>query len=62
MPLKDIKRYFDLADQGDSTLEERLEIFTHHRDRVFQEIEELKRHLEKIQWKIEYLKQAEKQC
>lgn len=62
MPLKDIKRYFDLVDQGDSTLEERLEIFTHHRDRVLEEIEELKHHLEKIQWKIEYLKQAEKQC
>ena len=38
------------------------QIFTHHRDRVLEEIEELKHHLEKIQWKIEYLKQAEKQC
>ena len=62
MPLKDIRQYIDWNREGDSTLEERLEIFTHHRDRVLEEIEELKHHLEKIQWKIEYLKQAEKQC
>lgn len=61
MPLKEIKRYFDLVDQGDSTLEERLEIFTHHRERVLEEIEELKRHLSKIEWKIEFLKGTQQQ-
>ena len=51
MPLKEIKRYFDL--------EERLHIFTDHHQRVLQEIEELQHYLEKIEWKIDYLKHAE---
>lgn len=55
MPLKDIKRYFDLVAQGDSTLEERLRIFTQHRARVLEEIETLKKHLSKIDCKIAYL-------
>lgn len=32
MPLKDIKRYFELVDAGDDTLDERLKIFTDHRE------------------------------
>ncbi len=59
MPLKEIKRYFDLVEQGDATLEERLHIFTDHHQRVLQEIEELQHYLEKIEWKIDYLKHAE---
>ena len=59
MPLKEIKRYFDLVEQGDSTLEERLRIFTDHRQRVLREIDELQRHLAKIEHKIDYLKHAE---
>ena len=58
MPLKEIKRYFDLVEQGDATLEERLHIFTDHHQRVLQEIEELQHYLEKIEWKIDYLKHA----
>lgn len=54
MPLKEIRRYFDLVDQGDSTLEERLTIFTDHRERVLREIEELQKHLAKIEYKIAY--------
>ena len=41
MPLKDIKRYFDLVKVGDSTLEQRLEIFTDHRRHVLEEIDTL---------------------
>ncbi len=54
MPLKEIKRYFDLVDLGDSTLDERLEIFKEHRQRVQREIEELEKHLCKIERKIEW--------
>ena len=61
MPVKEIKRYFDLCQQGDSSLEERLEIFTAHRQRVLGEIEELRRHLAKIEHKIEFLKQMGQQ-
>ncbi len=54
MPLKDIRRYFELVAQGDKTLDERLEIFTDHRTHVLSEIEVLKRHLCKIEGKIKW--------
>ena len=64
MPLKDIRRYFDLVQQGDQTLPQRLEIFTRHRRHVLEEIDELHRHLQKIDGKIawaqESLRRAEK--
>ena len=47
MPLKDIREYFNLVQQGDQTLSERLEIFTRHRQHVLEEIDELQRHLQK---------------
>lgn len=54
MSIKNIKRYFDLVSQGDETLDERLEIFTDHRKHVQEEIEVLKRHLCKIEHKIQW--------
>lgn len=54
MPLKDIRRYFDLVEQGDDTLDERLKIFTDHREHVLAEIEVLKKHLCKIEGKIRW--------
>lgn len=60
MPLKDIRRYFDLVEQGDETLEERLRIFEEHRAHVLEGIAELQKHLEKINYKIGYLKSQEK--
>ena len=52
MPLKDIKRYFDLCAQGDETVPQRLEIFETHRKLVLKEIAQMKKHLEKIDKKI----------
>lgn len=52
MSIKEIKLYFDLVDLGESTLEQRLEIFNRHRDHVLDEIEVLKMHLTKIENKI----------
>lgn len=54
MPLKDIKRYFDLVEQGDETLDQRLEIFTSHREHVLAEIETLQKYLCKIEHKIQW--------
>ena len=59
MPLKEIKRYFDLVAQGDDTLDQRLEIFTSHREHVLEEIATLQKYLCKIEHKIQRLKQAE---
>ena len=63
MSLKDIRRYFDLVKAGDSTLEQRLEIFTEHRRCVQEEIEALQKNLAKIDHKIEWCRNtlAEKQ-
>lgn len=54
MPLKAIKQYFDLVDQGDATLDQRLEIFTQHREHVLRQIAELQRDLQRIDGKIRW--------
>lgn len=54
MPLKDIKRYFDLVNAGDDTLDQRLQIFTDHRQHVLEEIEILQKQLCKIERKIQW--------
>ncbi len=54
MPLKDIKRYFDLVEKGEDTLEERIEMFVERKKHVLNEIEELQSHLETVNWKINY--------
>ncbi len=54
MPLKEIKRYFDLVDAGDDTLDQRLDIFISHRDHVLEEIAVLQRHLCRIERKIQW--------
>lgn len=54
MPLREIKKYFDLVEQGDETLDQRLEIFTSHREHVLAEIETLQKYLCKIEHKIQW--------
>ena len=65
MPLKEIKRYFDLVAQGDDTLDQRLEIFTSHREHVLEEIDTLQKYLckieRKIQWYQDFLADKKKQ-
>ena len=66
MPLKEIKRYFDLVAQGDDTLDQRLEIFTSHREHVLEEIDTLQKYLckieHKIQWYQDFLAHQKKQA
>ena len=66
MPLKEIKRYFDLVAQGDDTLDQRLEIFTSHREHVLEEIDTLQKYLckieRKIQWYQDFLADKKKQA
>lgn len=56
MSIKDIKAYFDLCLQGDKTLEKRMEIFTSHREHILNELDLLKKHLNKIDDKISWYK------
>lgn len=54
MPLKTIKHYFDLCDMGNETLQQRMDLFVCHREKVLEEIETLKQHLERIEGKISW--------
>lgn len=58
VPIKDIKKYMDLCTEGDSTLQERLEIFIKRKEAVQKQIEELNKVMETINHKIWYYKTA----
>lgn len=58
VPIKDIKKYMDLCQEGDSTLKERLEIFLQRKEAVQKQMEELNKVMETINHKIWYYKTA----
>jgi DNA-binding transcriptional MerR regulator len=54
MSLRQIKQYIQLCMQGDATLEVRRQILMEHRQGVLDQIDELNRNLERIDYKIEH--------
>lgn len=58
LPLKDIKRYLELSQKGDETLEERLQIFENQKNRLNEQIKLLQDNMEKINFKIKYYQAA----
>jgi len=58
MSVKQIHEYIELCIQGDETLEQRRQIFINQRKCVLQQIEDLKKHLEKVDYKISIYDQA----
>lgn len=58
LQIKDIKKYMDLCQAGDSSLQERLEIFFERKEAVQKQIEELNKVLETINHKIWYYETA----
>ncbi|AVW09395.1 MerR family transcriptional regulator [Lactiplantibacillus paraplantarum] len=58
MPIREIQQYFNLIQQGDSTLEDRLSLFTERKATVKLRIEELEQVLNEIDWKCHYYSQA----
>lgn len=58
MPIKDIKRFMDLCEEGDSSLKERLEIFFERKEAVQKQIDELSKVMETINYKIWYYETA----
>lgn len=58
MSIKDIKKYMDLCQEGDSTLQERLEIFLERKEAVLKQMEELNKVLETINHKVWYYETA----
>ena len=53
MSLKDIRQYIELALQGDDTIETRQRMFTHQRDVLRAQMEELQQTLDRLNAKIE---------
>lgn len=53
MPVRDMRRYAELARLGEATIGERLRLFKEHRERVLERIAELQRDLEAIEYKIQ---------
>jgi DNA-binding transcriptional MerR regulator len=62
MPVRDMRRYAELARLGDGTVEQRLRLFQEHRERVLQRIAELHRDLEMIEYKIEIYSRMGADC
>lgn len=61
MPLKGIKQYIDWYQEGDTTLSKRLNMFKNQKIYLKQQIKELQKHLEKIDYKINLYQEAVKQ-
>ncbi|KPL91080.1 MerR family transcriptional regulator [Herpetosiphon geysericola] len=54
MPIRDIRRYTELLQQGENTVRDRLNLLKAHRQRVEQQLREVKEHLEAVTRKIGY--------
>lgn len=54
MSLKDIKKYIDWCLEGEATLEKRLEMFRRQKEKLQEQMDNLNRHMEKINYKIAY--------
>lgn len=54
MPLKEIKRFVEWLNYGDSTIEQRLQLFQAQVTKVEQQIAELQRHLEILKYKRQF--------
>ncbi|MBO5038331.1 MAG: MerR family transcriptional regulator [Alphaproteobacteria bacterium] len=60
MHLKDIKKYMDLCLVGDSTLQERMNMFVRQKKRIEEQMQQLNKYMEKIDFKIAYYTEAVK--
>jgi len=58
MPLREIKRYIELSFEGDGTIEARLEMFVQQREKLENQIAELRRTLEVVEYKCWFYETA----
>lgn len=54
MPLKDIKQFFEWCEEGDTTINQRYELFIKQREKTIQQIELLENALKRIKYKCEF--------
>jgi DNA-binding transcriptional MerR regulator len=52
MPIRDIRRYTELAREGDHTTADRLALLVDHRERVLAQLADMQRSLDAIDFKI----------
>jgi DNA-binding transcriptional MerR regulator len=57
MPIREVRRYAELMNEGPSTHEQRMELLEGHRARVLRQLEETARNLDQIEWKINYYRE-----
>lgn len=58
MPIKDIKKFIDWCSQGDTTLQQRYEMFLERKAAVEAQIQELQKTIDVIDYKCWYYKTA----
>ncbi len=58
LQIKDIKQYIDWYQEGNSTLQLRLDMFKQQKEKLEKEMEKLQQHMEKINFKIAYYEDA----
>ncbi|MGN9808639.1 MerR family transcriptional regulator [Micromonospora sp. BQ11] len=61
MPVRDMRRYAELARHGDATLRERRALFEAHRARVLSRMAELEEDLKVLDYKIDIYRRAEEE-
>jgi DNA-binding transcriptional MerR regulator len=61
MPVRDMRRYAELAREGDATIGARRRLFEQHRDRVLGRIAELEEDLKVLNYKIDLYGEMEGQ-
>lgn len=54
MPLKDIKQFFEWCEEGDSTIDQRYELFVHQKEKAEKQILLLQNALDRINYKCEF--------
>jgi hypothetical protein len=62
MPVREVKRYAELFDEGDDTMFERRALLENHRQRILENLRELNKNLEAIEYKIAFYKDLEAQA
>ena len=58
MPIKKIKRYVDLAQEGDATLKERQQLIQEQKKNILDQIKQFQYYLQEIEYKEWYYKEA----
>lgn len=60
MPIRDIRRYMEMAMQDDETIGERLELFEQQRQRLLEQMRTLQQTLDVVEYKCWYYRTAKK--